>query len=100
MLRFLAGSAGGRAISWPQGFREETIQAAESLGLPIYDPTNVVLGYGAKSAILPNDGHYTKDFMPIMGDALVAFIESVYAQSAIASAQDRKPVPASEGQMP
>lgn len=89
----------GRAISWPQGFREETVDAAKSLGLPIYDPTSLVVGYGTKSALLPKDGHYTKEFLPIMGDALVTFIESVHAQSAIAPAHDREPAWASEGQL-
>jgi hypothetical protein len=70
----------GRAISWPQGFREETVDAAKSLGLPIYDPTSLVVGYGTNAALLPKDGHYTEEFLPIMGDALVTFIESVHAQ--------------------
>jgi len=70
----------GRAISWPAGFREDTIAAAKSLDLAVYDPTSLVVGYGADAALVPGGGHYTEAFKPIMGEALLEFIQAVHAQ--------------------
>jgi len=67
----------GRAISWPAGFKEEVVSVAESLGLPIFDPSPLVHEFGVSRALLADQGHYSEAFLPTIADALATFAESV-----------------------
>ncbi len=71
----------GRAISWPAGFREAVLKAAQDLNLPIFDPTPLVLKYGVEAAMSPRLAHYSDEFLPVAGNALVNFIQSVKERS-------------------
>jgi hypothetical protein len=69
----------GRAISWPTGFREIVLNAAQDLSLPIFDPVPLVLDYGVEAAMTPPLAHYSEEFLPVAGNSLVSFIQSVRA---------------------
>ena len=71
----------GRAISWPSGFRETVLSAAQDLSLPIFDPVPLVVTYGVEKALEPPLAHYSKEFLPVAGDALVDFVRSVHTRS-------------------
>jgi hypothetical protein len=71
----------GRAISWPAGFRETVLAAAQDQNLPIFDPVPLVINYGVEAALTPAVAHYSDAFLPVAGGALVDFIQSVHAQS-------------------
>lgn len=68
----------GRPVGWPPGFREEVIQAATGLGLPIFDAAPLVAAYGVEAAMNASMGHYTDRFAPIIAEELVKFAQSVY----------------------
>jgi hypothetical protein len=72
----------GRAISWPAGFREEVLAAAEHLNLPVFDPVPLVQKFGVQAALQADLGHYNDNFMPVAADALVEFAEAVYRNAA------------------
>ena len=69
----------GRAISWPAGFRENILSTAQDLGLPIFDPVPLVVGYGVTPAMSHALAHYSDAFLPVVGKALVDFVQSVCA---------------------
>jgi hypothetical protein len=79
----------GRPISWPAGFREDVLAAAQQLNLPVFDPAPMVQEFGVDAALAQDLGHYSEDFMPVAAEALVGFAESVhrnaYAKSALAA---------------
>lgn len=79
----------GRPISWPAGFREEVLAAAQRLNLPVFDPAPMVQAFGVDAALAEDLGHYSEAFMPVAADALVGFTESVhrnaYAKTALAA---------------
>jgi len=68
----------GRPISWPAGFREEVLAAAQQLNLPVFDPAPMVQSFGVAAALAEDLGHYSAEFMPVAADALVEFTESVH----------------------
>lgn len=67
----------GRALSWPQGFREEIICAAKELDFPLFEPSDLVQQFGLRRALKEDLRHYREEFVPIMGDAFVAFAQSI-----------------------
>jgi hypothetical protein len=71
----------GRTISLPLGFREAVLEAAQQLRLPIFDPSPLVISYGVQAALGADQGHYSEEFLPIAGEALVKFAQSVYEGS-------------------
>ncbi|HWA02570.1 MAG TPA: hypothetical protein VG819_03480 [Rhizomicrobium sp.] len=71
----------GRAISWPAGFREDVLDSARALDLPVFDPTPHVLRHGVDAAMMPGHSHYKPAFLPVMGAAIVDFAESLCARS-------------------
>ncbi len=79
----------GRPISWPAGFREEVLSAAQQLNLPVFDPIPLVQDFGIGAALAEDFGHYSEAFMPVAAEALVRFAESVHrnatAKTAIAA---------------
>lgn len=68
----------GRPISWPAGFREEVLAAAQHLNLPVFDPVPMVQDFGVGAALAQDLGHYSEEFMPVAADALIDFVESVH----------------------
>jgi hypothetical protein len=68
----------GRVVSWPAGFREEVLDAASQLGLPVFDPVPLVEQFGIQKALGPDLGHYSDAFMPAIGRDLVTFAESIH----------------------
>jgi len=68
----------GRPISWPAGFREEVLAAAQRLGFPVFDPVPMVQDFGVGAALQEDLGHYSEEFMPVAAEALVGFAESVH----------------------
>ncbi len=62
----------GRPVTWPAGFREELLDAAAELELPVFEPWKLVQEHGVARA-LQDIGHYTAGFDVIMGEALVDF---------------------------
>lgn len=66
----------GRPVIYPPGLRERVLEAAGDL--PIFDPIGVVTGYGVEAALDSALSHYSPEFMPVIGTALVEFIESVH----------------------
>jgi hypothetical protein len=71
----------GRPISWPAGSREEAITAAKENDIPFFDPIGMVQDYGAAAALEEDFRHYTEEFLPVIGEAIVEFARSVYARS-------------------
>ncbi|HEY1706728.1 MAG TPA: hypothetical protein VGG10_00575 [Rhizomicrobium sp.] len=67
----------GRPISWPAGFREDIVAAAQEANLPFFEPVRLVQEYGAAQALLADLAHYSDAFLPVMGEALTRFAESV-----------------------
>jgi len=68
----------GRPISWPAGFRNEVVVAAQELNLPIFDPAPLVAGHGVQGALAGDSQHYSARFLPVVGRALMAFAHEVH----------------------
>lgn len=68
----------GRPISWPAGFRENILGAAAAFDVPVLDPSPMVVDYGVKEALLSGLSHYSKEFLPVIGEKVVKFAEDVY----------------------
>ncbi len=73
--------ADGRAISWPAGFHEEVRDAAQRLDLPMFEPSAHINRYGLSAALRDDLRHYSDEFLPVIGDALVDFAFSVRQRS-------------------
>jgi hypothetical protein len=71
--------ADGRAMSWPTGFLEEVRDAAHRLEMPVLEPAHHVNKFpaGVAAALKPDLRHYSDEFLPVMGDALVEFCQGV-----------------------
>jgi len=69
--------ADGRALSWPAGFQETVLAAAETLGLPTFQASDVVREYGVKRALRDDLRHYTEEFNPVIAEALADFVDFV-----------------------
>ena len=67
----------GRAISWPAGYREEVLAAAHQLDLPVFDPSPLVVQHGPSKVLASGFSHYRPDFLPLVGEALVAFAQAM-----------------------
>jgi hypothetical protein len=67
----------GRALSWPEGFLEEVLAAAEELDLPVFQPAEFVRSYGVKKALRDDLRHYNEEFTPVIAEALAQFADSV-----------------------
>jgi hypothetical protein len=71
----------GRPISWPAGFREEVVAAAKQLDLPLFEPTQMVVDFGVEAALTQDYRHYSEQFLPVVGEALLQFAMSIREQS-------------------
>jgi hypothetical protein len=69
--------ADGQAVSWPPGFREEVLSAAQALGLPVFEPSSLVREHGVETALAPDLRHYADDFLPTVGRAISEFAVTV-----------------------
>lgn len=67
----------GRALSWPEGFLEEVLAAAEELDLPVFQPSEVVRRYGVKEALRDDLRHYNNEFTPVIAEDLAKFADFV-----------------------
>ncbi len=77
----------GRPISWPAGFREEVLDAAQRLDLPVFDPSPLVQSFGIESALGPDLGHYSERFMPVAATGLIEFARNVHRSAKLTTAQ-------------
>ncbi len=60
----------GRPISWPADFRRNTIEAARQLGVPLYDPADLVASYGAVAALGNDMRHYSPPFRAVLAEEM------------------------------
>jgi hypothetical protein len=67
----------GRALSWPEGFLEEIVAAAEELDIPVFQPADVVRSYGVKEALRDDLRHYKDEFMPVIAESLAEFADFI-----------------------
>lgn len=67
----------GRPVPWPADFLEQTVAVAEHLGLPAFEPRNIVRSYGAQHALEDDFCHYQVAFWPVLGNELLAFMQRV-----------------------
>jgi hypothetical protein len=71
----------GRIVTWPPGFRQEVLAAAQALALPTFEPDPLVQSFGVEAAML-RGRHYSEAFSPIIGEALAEFAEQVHRGAA------------------
>jgi hypothetical protein len=81
--------ADGRAISWPQGFYKDVINAARELDLPVFEPAQSVNRFGVEAALRPGLRHYTDEFTKVIAHELAEFAHGV-AETAGAAQADRR----------
>lgn len=67
----------GRGLSWPTGFHAEITRAAAELGLPFFEPRELVLKTGVANAIEKDLRHYSDSFLPVVAGPLVEFVLSI-----------------------
>jgi hypothetical protein len=67
----------GRTLSWPEGFLEEIMAAAEEMDLKVFQPAEVVRSFGIKEALREDLRHYNPEFMPVVAEALCEFADSI-----------------------
>jgi hypothetical protein len=68
----------GRPISWPADFKDNLVQVAQDLDLPIFEPAEIIIEHGVQTA-LKDFRHYFDEFKPTAGEALLKFIRKVDA---------------------
>ena len=71
----------GRPVSWPAGFREEIIAAAEKEKLPMFETAEMVSAFGVEKAFSRDMRHYSEAFSPVVGEALLQFAEKICADA-------------------
>jgi len=71
----------GRPISWPAGFQDEVLSTANALELPVFEPSRLVEKlveqHGVAKVLTADMRHYSDDFMPVVGRAIVDFAVAV-----------------------
>jgi len=77
----------GRPISWPAGFREEVLAAAQRLDLPVFDPVPLVQSFGVEAALQADLGHYSERFLPVAATGLIEFARNVHRSAKMATAK-------------
>lgn len=76
----------GRPVSWPAGFREDVLAAAEAMNLPVFEPWTLVEQYGVAASLKDDLRHYRDEFMPTVSQAIVDFAAGVIAEQTSACA--------------
>jgi hypothetical protein len=69
--------ADGRTLSWPEGYQEEILAAANEMDVKVFQPADVVRSYGLKEALRDDLRHYKPEFMPVVAEALCEFADSI-----------------------
>jgi hypothetical protein len=69
----------GRAVDWPQGFKQQLITIAGRLGIPTWDPAALVAEHGVHTAIVEDSGHYVKAFGPTVALEYRRFVRRLLA---------------------
>ena len=64
----------GRPVVWPQGFKDDTISAAERLGIATYDPAPLVQEAGTAVALADDLRHYSPFLYEKLADELLSFV--------------------------
>lgn len=67
----------GRAVSWPPRHLEMTRNAARELHIPLFDTIPLVQQHGVSIAMNDNLTIYRTEFWPVVGDALLSFMNDV-----------------------
>jgi len=67
----------GRRISYWSDAVDHTIAAAQTVGLPVFQPSEVVTSYGLNRAMKEDLSHYREEFHPVLGAALYEAIAEV-----------------------
>ncbi|QAY95557.1 hypothetical protein CWB41_07250 [Methylovirgula ligni] len=67
----------GRPVSWPAGFHEEVVAAAQALNLPVFEPWRVVQAHGVSKAMKPDLRHYQEEFLPVIAREICNFVRTV-----------------------
>lgn len=65
----------GRDVYWPPDFKQHVTNAARGLGLPVFEPSEIIRRHGTAVALEADYRHYKPTFYPIMATALFEFIE-------------------------
>lgn len=62
----------GRPIIWPSDFKMNSTKAAQRLGIPFYDPLDVVQRHWGGDILMEDRRHYTRSFDPVVADEYLA----------------------------
>jgi hypothetical protein len=81
----------GRPVPWPSNLVEQTVAAAEELGLPLFHPSEIVEQCGTVAALEDDLCHYRVAFWPVLGDALLEFITEVKKRGEASASQAMRP---------
>ncbi len=68
--------SGARAIDWPPELNREVRAAATRLDLPLFDGAALVARHGNEAALAPDAKSWAKGFLPVVADALDAFVRT------------------------
>ncbi|MGH6981337.1 MAG: hypothetical protein ACREFC_09040, partial [Stellaceae bacterium] len=90
----------GRAISWPPEFRTQLFAIARRLNMPVFDPAEMIAGYGVAGAISTDQLHYSKTFLPIVADAYWRIVSGEAARRQARPAPARPPAPSKPARPP
>lgn len=66
--------SGARAIDWPPEMNREVRATAARLDLPLFDGAALVARHGNEIALAPDAKSWAKGFLPVVADALDAFV--------------------------
>jgi hypothetical protein len=66
--------SGARAIDWPPEMNREVRAVAARLNLPLFDGAALVARHGNEAALAPDAKSWAKGFLPVVADALDAFV--------------------------
>ena len=66
--------SGARAIDWPPELNKEVRAVAARLNLPLFDGAALVAHHGNETALAPDAKSWAKSFLPVVADALDAFV--------------------------
>ncbi|HUJ45783.1 MAG TPA: hypothetical protein VLV55_01520 [Rhizomicrobium sp.] len=96
ILYFFRYMPDGRPVDWPPGFVNEVVEGARRLNLPTFDPTPTLLEFGVEKAFREDqEFHYVHPLLPIMGEQMIRFAESICKRGAAdRSPRANEPIPA------
>lgn len=62
----------GRPVIWPADFKDNSRNAARRLGIPVYDPLQVVQRHWGGDVLMEDRRHYHRSFERVIGDEYLA----------------------------